>query len=219
MFIGKNDLCFDIGAHLGNRSDAWLQLGANVIALEPQPSCINFLDKRFGHEKQFTLIKKAVGKAPGTATLHISSLTPTVTTLADAEWRNMINDDTSFNVEWDESVEVPVITLDSLIETYGIPVFCKIDVENFELEVLLGLSTTIPALSIEFFKETMDITFSCIERLNTLGDYEYNWSFGESQKMDSINWVDGDTAKNKLSNLSSDKAASGDLYARLRQDS
>ena len=46
-FVPAGSLCFDIGAHLGNRSDAWLRLGAKVVAIEPQPACIRFLKKHF----------------------------------------------------------------------------------------------------------------------------------------------------------------------------
>ncbi|MEZ4639278.1 MAG: FkbM family methyltransferase [Caldilineaceae bacterium] len=43
------------------------------------------------------------------------------------------------HVTWDEAIDVPVITLDSLIAQHGVPVFCKIDVEGFEHAVLQGL--------------------------------------------------------------------------------
>ena len=33
-FIGKGDLCFDVGANLGNRAEVFLALGATVVAIE-----------------------------------------------------------------------------------------------------------------------------------------------------------------------------------------
>ena len=215
QFIHNGDLCFDIGAHLGNRSDSWLQLGAKVVAVEPQPACIDFLHKKFDGENRFTLVEKAVGRESGTATLHISNLTPTVTTLADAGWREMINEDTAYQVNWDETIAVEVITLDSLVEKYGLPAFCKIDVENFEFEVLSGLTFPVPALSVEFFRETPDMTLACIRRLKALGHYEFNWSFGETQKMYLTDWVNAEEVSIMLTGISPDQPASGDLYARL----
>src|SRR5262249_60695009 len=53
---------------------------------------------------------------------------------------------------WDETaaIEVNVVTLDSLIDEFGVPDYIKIDVEGFDLEVLRGLSQPIALLSVEF---------------------------------------------------------------------
>jgi hypothetical protein len=40
-FIRPGDLCFDIGAHLGDRIRAWSKLGARVVALEPHPGLMS----------------------------------------------------------------------------------------------------------------------------------------------------------------------------------
>lgn len=40
-FIKADDLVFDIGANIGTRVKIFLKLGANVVAFEPQPDCIN----------------------------------------------------------------------------------------------------------------------------------------------------------------------------------
>ena len=42
-FLGPNDLAFDIGAHVGNRSRAMRAAGARVVALEPQALFARFL--------------------------------------------------------------------------------------------------------------------------------------------------------------------------------
>lgn len=36
QFVRPGDLCFDVGAHAGNRVRAWRALGARVLAIEPQ---------------------------------------------------------------------------------------------------------------------------------------------------------------------------------------
>ena len=164
QFINSGDLCFDIGAHLGNRTDAWNLLGAKVIALEPQPHCMNFMRNRFKGNPNIILIEKAVGQQAGKATFFISELTPTISTMSDQKWRNTIAEDTSFKISWNKEIEVEVITLDQLIAQYGMPRFCKIDVENFEYEVLKGLSKPIPALSLEYYTSNLSATLNCIDR-------------------------------------------------------
>lgn len=216
QFVGPGDLCFDIGAHVGNRTNAWRRLGADVVAVEPQPQCLAYLRRRFGRDPRVRLVDKAIGERPGAMTLHISSLTPTVSTLADAGWRQTLDRDTAaYTVQWDRQVEVEVVTLDQLIEQYGVPRFCKIDVENFELPVLRGLSRPVPALSFEYFLPTIAQGVACVRCVAELGDYEFNRSGGESQRMRASGWLDAEAMVRQLGALSG-RERSGDVYARLR---
>ena len=43
QFVKPDTLCFDLGAHVGNRTNAWAALGATIIAIEPQPICMNYM--------------------------------------------------------------------------------------------------------------------------------------------------------------------------------
>ena len=46
--IQNGDLCFDVGANVGNRTEAFLKLGARIVAVEPQPECIAVLNELHG---------------------------------------------------------------------------------------------------------------------------------------------------------------------------
>lgn len=214
-FVKENALCFDIGAHLGNRTNAWEALGARVVAVEPQPQCMQFLKKKFGDSKRVTLLQKAVGAQAGTANFYLSELTPTISTMAATDWRQAMADNTSFKVSWDQQLAVTVLTLDQLIETYGLPDFCKIDVEDFEVEVLKGLSIPLPVLSFEYYTPTLFRVFECLDLLDALGKYEYNWSFGESQVFNSETWLSSSEMK-KVFDTYNKEDRSGDVYARLK---
>lgn len=213
-YVKAGDLCFDIGAHLGNRTNAWSAIGAKVIAVDPQPQCLAYLNKKFGTNKQITILPKAVGEKPGFADLHISQLTPTISTLAGKEWQQKMDDATSFKVNWEETIKVEVVTLDQLIAEYGMPDFCKIDVEDFEIQVLRGLTQPLPSLSLEYFVPTLERIYECIERLETLGVYEYNWSYGESQVLNSRKWLSAKEMKAVFDTYKKGDR-SGDIYARL----
>ena len=214
QFVKAGDLCFDLGAHLGNRTNAWLALGAKVIAVEPQPTCIRYLKKKFGQNEKVIIVEEAIGAEVGETTLYVSELTPTVSTLADKQWRDTIDEETSFEVHWDQEVDVKVITLDELIAKYGLPAFAKMDIENYEVEALKGLSQALPALSIEFFPATIERAIECIELLEELGNYEFNWSFGESQQLNNEKWLNASAIKKVLSQITRDDP-SGDFYARV----
>jgi FkbM family methyltransferase len=214
QFISPGDLCFDIGAHVGNRADAWESLGAQVIAVEPQEHCINYMRRRFRNKDKITVIPKAVGAAHGTATLHVSRMTPTISTLSDEDWRDQINEDAWYKVSWEDQVQVEVITLDHLIEQYGTPAFCKIDVENHELEVLQGLTHAIPALSFEYYPPYTGRATTCVRRIEALGPYQFNWSFGETQRLNSDEWLSADALSDILGSYAT-REHYGDVYARI----
>lgn len=216
QFVKEGDLCFDIGAHLGNRTRAFLDLGASVISVDPQPACVDYLQKKFGKHPDVTLLPIAVGSEPGELDFHVSHRTPTISTMAGADWQAAMQEKGSYKITWDYSFPVEVVTLDQLIAKYGIPAFCKIDVEDFEYQTLLGLSQPLPCLSFEYFTPTIDRALKCIDRLEEIGTYRYNWSFVETQKMQSQIWIDANTMRQILESYTDDDP-SGDIYARLSQ--
>lgn len=216
QFMRPGDLCFDIGAHVGNRLWAWTKLGARVVGVEPQPLCMQFLRRWYGHQPQVILVEAAVGASHGAQPLWVSPRTPTVTTLSKS-WIDTVQTIPTFaSVRWEQGGTVRVTTLDALITQYGEPVFCKIDVEGYELEVLRGLSRPLRALSFEYIPAAPTTILGCIERLHQIGVYEFNWSVGEQHRWQASQWVDGKTAIAFVEQLSP-HANSGDMYARQKR--
>lgn len=216
QFIRPGDLCFDIGAHVGNRLAVWRRLGGRVVGVEPQPQCMRLLRRLYGQTPGVTLVEEAVGAAPGVLPMWVSEANPTVSSLSPG-WIQAVQQVDSFaGVRWEASVPVVVATLDDLIDRFGEPVFCKIDVEGFEGEVLAGLTRPLPALSFEMIPATQALTFGCLGRLAALGDYRYNWSLGEQHRWQSPRWLTQAEMVHALRPMDP-SGPSGDIYAR-RQD-
>lgn len=214
QFIGRGALVFDVGAHVGNRVRVFLKLGAACIAVEPQPLFSNLLQKIYGRHPAFTLVETALGSEEGETELHISRRTPTVSTTADV-WRDQVGRSPSFaGVTWEESVSIPVTTLDTLIDRFGMPDLCKIDVEGSELAVLQGLSRPLPLVSLEYIPAASAEAVASIARLEELGSYDYNWSQGESQQLREKVWLTPAAITSRLQQMEIDEP-SGDIYARL----
>jgi FkbM family methyltransferase len=178
QFVKAGDLAFDVGANIGNRTAILLSLGATVVAFEPQPICAREVAAH--GSQRLTVVQKAVGETEGTAQFHLKAATTHASFLPD--WGGM--DDVGV-------MTVSVTTLDKAIEQFGLPAFCKIDVEGFEPEVLRGLSHRIPAISLEYHCDEHGIerTKTCLNLLSKLGNYSVNFTGQEEAILLSSNWL------------------------------
>lgn len=211
--ISPGDLAFDIGAHVGSRSRTLISLGAAVVAVEPQPVFADIVEMHLSKRlKGFERV--AVGAAEGEATLHVSSRHPTVTTLSERFIDGVSHSAGFRDVVWDSEIRLPVTTLDRLIDRYGVPAFCKIDVEGAEGDTLRGLSRPIRLIAFEYIPALPDITREAIERLGQLGTYRFNRVVGETHRFVDKEWKDSDAVLAELGTLSPG-SPSGDIYALL----
>lgn len=217
-FVGPGDLCFDIGAHVGNRTRSLMQLGARVLAVEPQPLFARFLRWFFRRRRdEVTVLALAVGAECGDADLNVSPATPTTSTLSQDFVTRARNTDGFCHVRWTERIRVEQTTLDRLIETYGIPRYCKIDVEGYEAEVLSGLSTPLAVISFEYLGRNSTPAQRALECLKQLGDYRYNAAPGESMELHFSRWYSAEEIGTWLE-AGADNQEFGDIYAILSSE-
>src|SRR3974390_2600219 len=114
--IRPGELCFDIGANVGQTVEELLAAGARVVAVEPNPSCFPVLEHQFAGDPRVHLVRTALGATTGAATLRFSGSESNASLRGDWPFAN------------EQSVIVEVITLDALIGRFGPPHFLKIDV-------------------------------------------------------------------------------------------
>lgn len=213
-FVSEGSSVFDVGANLGNRSKIFLKLGARVVAFEPQEKCAVFLASVLADNPRFHLVHKALGPASGQAEMLISN-DHTISSLSST-WVQSVEKTGRFaddRPNWDQRAVVPIETLDHYIRLHGCPAFIKIDVEGFEEQVLAGLSSPVPALSMEFTPEYLESTWRCIDHLCGLGNYQFQFSLGESMQFGLPDWTTSDGVRHALANVP--QTQFGDLYARL----
>jgi FkbM family methyltransferase len=192
QFIRKGDLCFDVGANIGRFTRIFLARA------------------KFGSNENVIIVGKACGEFQGEGELMICKEAPTISTMS-AKWKN--EGRFSKDYEWTTQKRVPVTTLDNLILSYGLPKFCKIDVEGFEESVLKGLTKPIPFISFEFTREFFDDAKKCINHLLSLGYVKFNCTLCESKKFLFKNWVSPDELYRKIAH-SDVPLIWGDIYAR-----
>ena len=195
--INKNDLCFDIGANIGQKSKLFLSLNAKVIAFEPQTKCIKYLDKI--NHPNFEFYPLGVGGKNKKKQLHLANHIE-VATFSN----KMIDFYTTNSLKWNNIEEVQVKKLDTLIKEFGLPNFCKIDTEGYELDIISNLSYTIPMIEFEFNEAFIEDTLkiiSILDKKNTA----YNYILNENPKFILENWVEADKMRLIINEMPKEK--------------
>lgn len=209
-FIHPNDVVFDIGANVGNRTRIFLACNARVVAVEPQSECAMLLEEMFSANPNFKLEQVAIGEKEGEAELSISDGRNIFSTLSE-KWKSATRFEKS--VEWNRTEMVRVTTLDTLIKKYGVPAFCKIDIEGYERYALIGLTSAIPVISFEFNSIFIEELEACLKLLQRLGEFECNIGFAENMELYFGNtWV---TSETLILEIANHKDSWGDVYVRF----
>jgi FkbM family methyltransferase len=207
-FISPGDLCFDVGSNIGEKTEAFLKLGARVVAFEPQPYCARETSARCGPNRRLTTVDAAIGAVPGTQPMYVGSNTQVSSLISN--WAQDAR----------RVIQVRVMTLDQAIDQYGLPQFCKIDVEGYEMEVLRGLTHAIPFLTIEYQLNEKGIrkTIDCVDHLSRFGELSINITLGEEAGFHWPQWIDYNSFQEYFPTLAprSPTCGYGDLFIRLR---
>lgn len=213
QLVHTGDLVFDIGGNYGEKTKLYRALGCRVVVVEPQDECLAYLRRRFESDPQVTILSAALGAHAGQSQLRLSDIRCQLSSMSD-QWINAVKASGRFSRHgWSRSVPVQVKTLDSLIETFGVPAFCKIDVEGYEYEVLRGLSCAVPSISLEFHIEDLEPALSSIAHVSGLGSYEFNFTIGNRTQFELQQWVQPEEIASILTGLPQ-VTLQGDVYAR-----
>jgi FkbM family methyltransferase len=207
--IRPGDTVFDVGANVGNRVQAFLECGAKVVAVEPQPACVAVLRNKFN--ERITIENIGLAGAPGELEMHLST-DSTVSTFS-ADFMEHTKDRFKYS-QWTDTIKVPISTLDALIEKHGLPRFCKIDVEGFEPEVLKGLHQQIPYLSLEYcVPEVSEGLRTCVDMLYQLSpEGSYNYCIGETMEWALPEWLSYDAFAAHIASAAFIETSFGDIY-------
>ncbi|MEO7276735.1 MAG: FkbM family methyltransferase [Sphingomicrobium sp.] len=142
----ERDLIFDVGACHGDDSAYYLHKGYRVVAVEPDPRSVAHLKQRFADEiaqGRLSLVEAAIADEEGTASFWQCEDVP--------GWSSFAQSNASANGARHHRIVVPTLRFRSLIEKFGTPLYCKIDIEGSDQLCLDDLTpdTRPPFTSIE----------------------------------------------------------------------
>jgi len=187
-----NDLCFDIGAYIGETATMLKDCGLRPVCLEPNAKSFQKLVEKLGDMNDFVLLNEAVLNYGGKCDLAICTKRPQLSSTSIAFLTQSIFAH-SGEVIWDKVEEVNVTTLNQLIKAYGKPSLVKLDIEGAEAKVLENLKHQIDLIFFEFGFSLKSNFVDSILSLDNKFYYKYNYFLGEfnlSNRLMSNRWMD-----------------------------
>jgi FkbM family methyltransferase len=205
--IRKPGMIFDVGANGGGKANIYRRIATKVVCVEPDKYCIEVLHRKFRFSKHVEIVAAAVGESEGEGILYEESPGSCVNTLAP-KWKSDLEQNkphwwkAESPITFTNSYNVNILTLDRLIDLYGMPEYIKLDVEGFELQALRGLSHPVKLLSLEANLPTfLDETVECIATIARLSNlYKFAYSLEEGFGGELSPWLTHEQIKKMVLN-------------------
>jgi FkbM family methyltransferase len=160
---------FDIGANIGKFAIANVTDDTEIISVEASPTTYLKLVENVKNYNNVKPINYAVTfEEKETIIFYECTAADTVSTL-NKDW--LTSEDSRFgyfknNVR---EINVPTISLDKMINIYGMPDIIKIDVECAEDQVIKSLSYKVDTICFEWASEFKEMVIECLLLLENLG--------------------------------------------------
>jgi FkbM family methyltransferase len=162
-------LIFDIGANVGRYALAnYMDNRVKVVSVEASPITFNKLKEATKNTSIDTLNYAITGSDNPTVAFHHCHGADVLST-TDIDWLTSPLSRFGNYGNTIQTIQVPTMTLDKLVEQYWIPDIVKIDVEGSEREVISSLTKKIPVLCFEWAAEWNAKTLAAIDHLFSLG--------------------------------------------------
>lgn len=214
--VSTGDVCYDIGGGGGQRTEAWLTLGAQVVCIEPQSDRMARIEKRFAGNNNLRTVRKALSGEKHMGIMQVNDATPGAGTLTQGAARIAISQNDPLSKNWGKEEPVEITTLDEVINWHGLPDFCQINAKGYEVEILKGLNHTLRSIAFGYLAHAPQYALECLTQLERFGDYEFKWTYEDETEFAAPRWVNVHAIRTVLRGFHAHER-SGDIYARVRR--
>ena len=196
LIIVLINMFFDIGANIGKWSLSNIDNSNKIIAIEASPDTFKKLLCNTNHNNKIVPLNYAVCNSDEEFIEFYNCNADTLSTI-NKDWldseKSRFYNQYNYNI-----IKCKTIKIDKLIQEYGIPELIKIDVEGGEFECLTSLTQKVNNLCFEWASETNDITFKCIDYLESLGYNEFAIQMQDNYNYRPINYTNITSIKEGL---------------------
>jgi FkbM family methyltransferase len=207
--ISPGDLVFDVGANRGQSSEIYTSIGAKVVAFEPQKDLHREIRQLAAPGSNLTIIPLGLGNKEENRTFYMTEYDQVASLREDWEGERI------------GTSTITITTLDRQIEEHGLPAYCKVDVEGWELQVIEGLSRAIPLISFEYHDSENEIQMakSVMMKLSELGSYQCNIKCPDKDSFLFLEFIPIHDFMNRFPNHLGQacEAGYGDVFCKLDQ--
>ena len=185
-FLKKdNQLIFDLGANLGDKSHIFLNFTKNIILYEPEEKLIKKLYLRFRNYKEVKIRNYVVYDKIKIIDFYSADGRESHSSII----KGYLNNFSEIKNKKIVLKKKNTTTLNNEISIFGIPYYCKIDCEGAEYDILKNLKYKIKIISFEaylpnFYENTLKIIETIekkfFSKFNLRKNYEYEFYFKEN---------------------------------------
>jgi FkbM family methyltransferase len=209
--VPKNSLVFDIGANMGTMTGVFTSRGAKVVAVDANEDCVRHIALTTSRA-EVQPVHSAIGATNGEARLKVCDRKDKMSSLSD-EWREAVSTaNQNYAGMWNREATVPMLTMDALVERFGLPFYIKIDVEGYEDQVIAGLTECPQLLSFEFNTVFLEPAKSALHS-SVFNGARFNYTLVDPVKFELPDWVCRDELASRIMDPKFGSGV-GDIFVR-----
>jgi FkbM family methyltransferase len=138
--MSTSDLIFDVGMHLGEDTEFYLEKGFRVVGVEADPAlCAAVAERLRDHvtSGQLIIVNAAIAEEPGRATFYRDP-DNSIWGTTEPDWVAR-NASLGTHIERVERIEVEAVTMESILAAHGAPYYMKVDIEGRDMLCVAAL--------------------------------------------------------------------------------
>ena len=156
------DLIYDVGMNNGDDTAYYLSLGFRVVAIDANPELVERAKSRFANEiasQRLIILNVGIADREGQLPFWICD--------ANSRWSSFNRAYASWGNSPNHPIQVPCTRFETIVAQYGVPLFCKIDIQGNDCLCLEGFNAHhVPKfLSIE----ALNLDLQLLDKLAALG--------------------------------------------------